>query len=341
MQDDRQPFLALSLAEAEQALTDAGGSRVHARAIRRALLFGGHPSDTRAPQRLLSALEQRFVWLSSESQEQHASADGSEKHLIRLGDGRTVEAVRLPGKPGGTPSACISSQVGCAMACRFCASGLDKVARNLEPHELLEQLVHLRRRGPVGRLVFMGSGEPTQNLRNLATALDILRDEASIGPKHVLVSTVGPASAIDRLAALDRRVTLALSLHSADPTKRADLIPTQTRALPVDLLDAADRFAVKTRKPYQVEYVLLGGVNDSHADAESLAELLRGRRVHVSLIRWNPVEGMPFRTPSMERAREFVDVLRDGGVSTNLRRTMGGESTAACGQLRASGRGNG
>ena len=335
MLDHRQPFLALSLTEAEQALADAGGSRVHARALRRALLFGGAPTDTHAPARLIEELERRFVWMSSESVEQHASADGSEKHLVRLSDGRSVEAVRLPGKPGGTPSACISSQVGCAMACRFCASGLDKVARSLKPHELLEQLVHLRRRAPVGRLVFMGSGEPTQNLRNLAIALDVLRDEASIGPKHVLVSTVGPASAIDRLTALDRRVTLALSLHSADASTRASLIPTQTRALPTDLLDAADRFSVKTRRPYQVEYVLLGGVNDARADAEALGRLLDGRRVHVSLIRWNPVAGMAFETPPMERAREFVDVLRDAGVSTNLRRTMGGESTAACGQLRA------
>ena len=195
------------------------------------------------------------------------------------------------------------------MACRFCASGLDKVARNLKSHELLEQLVRLRRRGLVGRLVFMGSGEPTQNLRHLATALDVLRDEASIGPKHVLVSTVGPAAAIDRLTALDRRVTLALSLHSADVATRANLIPTQTRALPSELLDAADRFSAQTRRPYQVEYVLLGGINDVRADGKALGKLPHRRRVHVSLNRWNPVAGMPFETPPMELAREFVDVL--------------------------------
>lgn len=221
------------------------------------------------------------------------------------------------------------------MACRFCASGLDKVARNLEAYELLEQVVHLRRSGPVRRLVFMGSGEPTQNLRSLAVALDVLRDEAGIGPKHTLVSTVGPASAVDRLAALDRRFTLALSLHSPDLALRGALIPTQRKADPVDLLDAADRFAARTRRPYQVEYVLLGGVNDQPEHARRLASLLAGRRAHVSAIRWNAVEGMEYRTPEDGAAEGFVETLREAGVSAQLRRTVGGEATAACGQLRA------
>lgn len=246
-----------------------------------------------------------------------------------------VETVHLPGALAGAPSACISSQVGCAMACRFCATGLDKVARNLAAHEILEQVVLVRRLAPVRRLVFMGAGEPTQNLRNVAAALEVLRDEAEIGPKKIMISTVGPASAVDRLTSLGLRFTLALSLHTANHAKRAALIPTQKKVDPIELLDAADRFSRQTRRAYQVEYVLLGGVNDSPEDAKELAAALKGRRLHVSVIRWNPVDGMEFRTPSMEAARVFVTVLHAADISAQLRRTVGQESAAACGQLRA------
>ena len=332
----RTPFLSLDVAATRELLVELGGSAVHAGALRRALLAGRDPStSTRAPKRLVDALRERVRWTSSESEEQHPAEDGSVKHLLRLSDERVVETVRLPGTPGGAGSACLSSQVGCAMACRFCASGLDKVARNLEAHELLEQVVHLRRCGEVRRVVFMGSGEPTQNLRNLAVALDVLRDEAGIGPKYTMVSTVGPASAVDNLADLDRRFTLALSLHSARPTTRAELIPTQTKADPESLIAAADRFAARHRRPYQVEYVLLAGVNDGPDDAHELARLLTGRRAHVSAIRWNAVGGMEFQSPSAEAARAFVSVLHEAGISARLRRTVGGEATAACGQLRA------
>ena len=327
---ERPALLSLTIAETEALLTELGCSPTHARPIRRSLLLG---DELRGPRRVLDALAERVAWLSSEPLEAHEASDGSAKLVVGLSDGRRVEAVHLPGKPGGNGSACISSQVGCAMACRFCASGLDGVDRNLAVHELLEQVVHIRRRGEVRRLVFMGSGEPTQNHRNLAAALEILRDEAEIGPKHILVSTVGPPNAVERLASLDLRFTLALSLHAIDPALRAELIPTQKHVDPIALLDAADRFAARHRRPYQVEYVLLGGVNDSLGHGLELAEALAGRRAHVSLIAWNAVPGMAFVPPREEDARAFVDVLRDAKVSTNLRRTVGGEAVAACGQL--------
>lgn len=221
------------------------------------------------------------------------------------------------------------------MACRFCASGLDKVARNLTPAELLEQVVHLRRLGPVERLVFMGSGEPTQNLPAVARLLEVMRDEGGLGPRHVIVSTVGPAAAIDRLAALGLKFTLALSLHSARAEVRASLIPTQTRAEPTSLLDAADRFAAATGRPYQVELVLLGGINDDADEEAALAALLGGRRCHLSVIRWNRVEGMDFGSTPWPRANELVRALRAAGVSATLRRTVGQDADGACGQLRA------
>jgi len=334
----RRPFLSLSLAEAGEAVESCGGSPAHAGRIRRRLLLGGMPGEEAngafaIPRALLERMEERYAWLSLECLRAVPAPDGSEKHLLRLADGETVEAVRLPGSDA--PSACLSIQVGCGVACRFCASGLEGVRRNLAGHEVLEQVALLRRFGPVKRLVFMGAGEPTHNLPALEESLAVLQAEGELGNRHVLVSTVGPAGAIDRLRQMGRRFTLAVSLHSLDREVRGGLIPTQPQVEPLELLAAADRFQAATGRFYQVEYVLLGGVNDSRADARELARALKGRRAHASLIGWNPVPGMAFEPPTPETVRAFLEVLREEGVSCTLRRTVGAEATAACGQLRA------
>ncbi|HEX9793974.1 MAG TPA: radical SAM protein [Planctomycetota bacterium] len=335
---ERTPILALTLAETRAALVELGAAPVHAERLRRRLLAGedpaaAPPASSPMPRGLMAALEKRFDWLSLVSARRESAADGSEKHLLRLHDGELVEAVRLPGS--AAPSACLSSQVGCAVGCTFCASGLDGVRRNLAGHEILEQVALLRRHGPVRRVVFMGAGEPTHNLAALRFALPILRDEAELGPRHVLVSTVGPPAAIDRLAEMGLKFTLAVSLHAADRATRAELVPSQPQVEPAALLAAADRFHAWTRRSYQVEYVLLGEVNDARADARALAGLLRGRRAHLSLIGWNPVAGQPFRAPTQARVRAFLAVLHEEGISCQLRRTVGAEANAACGQLRA------
>lgn len=323
------PLFARTLAQTEEACVAAGYGPRWAGIWRRAVLRG---SEADLPPRLRAALEERIVPIASQIAARVPAPDGAEKCLIRLADGETVEAVRLPGTVNG--SACLSSQVGCAMACRFCASGLNGVRRNLAAHELLEQIALLRQTGPVSRLVFMGSGEPTQNLGAVVAALAVLKEEGGIGPRHVLLSTVGPAAAIERVTATGLKVTLALSLHAIDRALRAELIPTQAQVDPLDLLAAADAHAAATRRPYQVEYVLLGGVNDSAAQAADLAAALRGRRAHVSLIPWNPVAEQAFAPPAPGAGEAFLAVLRTAGVSAVLRRTVGGEAHAACGQLR-------
>lgn len=340
----RPPFLALDATAVAQLAADLEVREEHLWRLRRWLLAGWDPAvappperrDRSLPPRLLSALEERVRWISSQVLGKPAStADGAEKLLVGLEDGEQVEAVRLPGSRRG--SGCISSQVGCAIACRFCASGLEGVVRNLTAYEILEQVALLRRTGPVERLVFMGAGEPSRNLPALRTALPILRDEAGIGPYHVLVSTVGPASAVEKLAALDLRFTLALSLHALDPAVRADLIPTQRTADPLALLDAADAYSDRTGRAYQVEWVLLRDINDSSADARQLAAALQDRKAHVSLIPWNAVDGLDFASPDRARAEAFLAILRAANCSAVLRRSMGGEAAAACGQLRRRG----
>jgi len=335
----RRPFFALSRETAREWVAATGASPVWADRLRAHLLQGGRPETLASapgrhvPQGLLAALEEKVLWSSSHVLERHPAPDGVEKILLSLADGEAIEAVRLPGKEVG--SACVSSQVGCAMACRFCASGLEGASRNLHAHEILEQVMHLRQGGSVERLVFMGSGEPTANMAALETVLPILRDEAGIGPRHVLVSTVGPPAAVDRLADLNMKFTLALSLHAVDPALRGDLIPTQAHVVPQDLLDAACRFYAQTGRPYQVEWVLMGGVNDSEEHARELAKAMQGRRGHISVIVWNVVPGMPFQAPIPGRAEAFVESLRGAGCSAVLRRTVGAPATAACGQLRA------
>ena len=329
------PFLSLALPEARQCVAELGFHPDRANQLRRQLLSGGAPSfSSRKWTELLAALTERFVWDSVQSSQRFPANDGSCKYLLKLQDGEAVEAVWLPGTKA--PSACLSTQVGCAMACKFCASGLDGVLRNLTAAELLEQVVQIRRHQEVRRLVFMGSGEPTQNLAAIKQAIEVLRDEGGIGPRRMLVSTVGPPKAVERLGELGLKFTLALSLHAVDAKLRAELIPTQAKVDPLDLLAAADQYAAQSGRAYQVEYVLIGGVNDSPQQAKELASALNGRRAHVSLIPWNTVPGMDFASPSAEHAQGFAATLQQAGVSVRLRNTVGGSAQAACGQLRRS-----
>lgn len=325
------PLLARSRAETAEWCRALGYSERWAATMRRAVLAGREPE---LPAGLAEAARAELPWLGSVVVEEEAAGDGAVKLLLRLADGECIETVRLPGARRG--SACLSTQVGCAMACRFCASGLLGARRNLAAHELLEQVAWARRGGAVERLVLMGSGEPTQNLRAVVEALGVLKEEGQLGPRHALISTVGPAAAVARITATGLRLTLALSLHALDRGLRGGLIPTQRGVEPLELLAAADAHAAATGRPYQVEWVLLGGVNDSDAQARELAAALRGRRAHLSLIRWNAVAEQAFTAPAPERAAAFLAILREAGLSATLRRTVGGAAHAACGQLRAS-----
>lgn len=257
------------------------------------------------------------------------STDGSVRLGVELEDGQQVETVAMP-----IGAVCVSSQVGCAVRCRFCASGLFGVKRNLTRDEILEQAVHARREMRIDRVVFMGMGEPTHNLENVLAAVALLKHDALISPTKQTLSTVGSRKAFSRMAQAEVKPCLALSLHAADPVLRRDLLPQAPEEDLVELVAAADEYGRVTGMPVQYEWTLLAGVNDRDADVEGLCTLLKGTRGYVNFILWNPVEGMPFARPDRMRAVAMVRAIKSRGILATIRNSTGSDVDAACGQLR-------
>ena len=275
----------------------------------------------------------------------HRSDDGTEKLLIGLTRGGAVETVLMPWYHIHRAAGCISSQIGCAMGCDFCASTKRGLERNLEAGEIIEQYLHLRHAAAaVGRrvssLVFMGMGEPMHNLDHVITAIRRITDQAlgSLGSRQITVSTVGIVPGIDRLIDEDLNVHLAVSLHAPDEATRARLIPANRRWGIADIMAAARRFEARTGRIPTLEYTMLDGVNDSDEQARMLADLMNGFRAHVNLIPYNAigpgVSGVVYRQPPAERMNAFLKILRDRRVVAHFRRTRGDDVNAACGQLR-------
>jgi 23S rRNA (adenine2503-C2)-methyltransferase len=273
------------------------------------------------------------------------SDDGTAKLLLRLGDGRTVESVLMPDFHPTRAAGCISSQVGCAMGCDFCATTQTGFERNLTAGEIVEQFIHLRREArTAGRtlrtVVFMGMGEPLLNLRNVLAAVKRIADPAlgALGWRQITISTVGIVPGIDELREADLGVHLALSLHAPDDATRADLLPMGRRFDVQDVLAAADRYQAGSGRITTIQYCLLAGVNDSLAQARDLARLLHGRDMHVNLLRYNPtglsLRGRTYAPSSMEKTEAFLAELRAHGTVAHLRRARGPDIDAACGQLR-------
>jgi len=270
------------------------------------------------------------------------STDTTRKFLFRLHDGRYVETVLIPANPAlyGEQSdrltLCVSSQVGCAYDCKFCASGLAGFTRNLSAGEIVEQVVQVEAlaQDRIDNIVFMGMGEPLANYSNLAAALEILNTQVGIGARHMTVSTSGLAPNIIKLADLPLQVRLAISLHGATDEVREKIMPVN-RKYPLDELFAALRHWYENRKQHLTfEFILIDGVNDSLDQARHLARLAKPLRAKVNLIPYNTVEGLPWVRPSEARQEAFLRVLEDGGVTATLRREKGHDIAAACGQLR-------
>ena len=324
-------------------LTSIGQPAWRAKSIRRWLLGGRAESFadmTDLPKGLRLALEETFsIWTSSVAKHNRAE-DGTEKLLLRLHDGQHIECVLL--RDGLRRTVCISSQVGCAMGCVFCASGIDGVVRNLTTGEIIEQLLRLARLLPaeerLSHIVVMGMGEPLANLDRLLPALATAQDPEGLGisQRRITISTVGLPPGIDRLAEANLGYQLAVSLHAAEDTLRTRLVPVNKSIGLAEVMAAADRYWEASGRRLTYEYVLLGGTNDSPEDARSLVRLLGGRAALVNVIPYNSVQGLPCREPSQGSRERFLDVLREAGVNVQVRRRKGARIDAACGQLRRS-----
>lgn len=257
------------------------------------------------------------------------ASDGTVKLLLELRDGKKVETVAMP-----IGACCVSTQVGCAVGCRFCASGLFGVERHLSTDEIVEQIVHARRVMRIDRVVFMGMGEPSHNLDNVMAAVARIKDEVLISPRRQTFSTVGGVKALERMRGFAVRPCLALSLHSANEHKRRELLPRAHKDPLVDIVAAADAYSRDVGTPVQIEWTMLAGVNDSDQDVDELCALLAGVRGYVNFIVYNPVEGLPFAAPDRARIVQIVRAVKSRGILATIRDSSGPDAQAACGQLR-------
>ncbi len=337
------PAALTGLTDAQLAalVQELGGKPFQARQVAHWLYRHG-ATDAEAmrnvPKPLRQALAARLPCRSSRVQQTDLADDGTEKLLLALHDGETVECVVIP--DGDRTTLCVSSQVGCPVACVFCASGLQGVRRNLTAGEIVEQVLHARDRLPPDRpltnLVVMGLGEPMLNLDNLLPALQRIHDPAGIdlGARRITVSTSGHPRQIDRFAEAGHSYNLAVSLHAADDELRRRLVPTAKHSV-AEIVAAGFRHQERTGREVTFEVVLLEGLNDRPQDAAALVAAVGRHPCTVNLIPWNPVAEIPdLRRPLPARVDAFADQLRQGGLKVTVRRQRGADRSAACGQLR-------
>ncbi|HEX4132351.1 MAG TPA: 23S rRNA (adenine(2503)-C(2))-methyltransferase RlmN [Pirellulales bacterium] len=338
-----QPILELPTEQLEAWLAEKGLPKYRAAQIRHWLFerrAGGFDEMTDLPKPLRSALAADFTLWTGTIVRRQGARDGTEKLLIEWPDRQRIECVLI--REGSRRTICLSTQVGCAMGCVFCASGLDGVARNLSTGEIIEQLLLVARLlDPDDRLshiVVMGMGEPLANLKNLLPALDVATDPKGLGISHrrVTISTVGLPEAIDQLTELRTHYHLAVSLHAPNDALRNELVPINRKVGIDDVLAAADRYFEASGRRLTFEYVLLGGVNDRPEHARQLAALLTGRTALLNVIPYNPVAGLPYAMPTPRDQQRFLEILGQQGINVQVRQRKGDQIDAACGQLRRS-----
>ena len=294
---------------------------------------------TNLPADLRRILEERFELVTVKQEQVLVSAiDGTRKYLFALPDGNVIESVMMRYQHGN--SVCISSQVGCRMGCRFCASTLDGLERNLRPSEMLEQIYRIGRDTGerISNVVVMGSGEPLDNYEHLLRFIRLLTDGRGlhISQRNITVSTCGLVPQMRRLAEEKLQITLALSLHAADDETRRQLMPVARRYSLREVLGACADYFQKTGRRMTFEYSLVGGVNDTPSHAEALARLLKDRHGHVNLIPVNPIKERDYVRSERKTVEAFKNHLEKYGINVTIRREMGRDIQGACGQLRRS-----
>jgi 23S rRNA (adenine2503-C2)-methyltransferase len=296
------------------------------------------------PAALRTALESRFILRPLSLVRRTGSKDTTQKFLFALPDGQMIETVLIPASPAlyGEVSdrltACVSSQVGCAYGCRFCASGLDGWKRHLSAAEIVSQVLSVEEISgqKINNIVFMGMGEPFANYDNLLRAIRILNAPwgVGLGARHMTVSTSGLAPRIRDFADQPLQIRLAISLHGATNEVRSEIMPVNKRFPVEELMEACHYFTGKKKQYLTFEYILIQGINDSPEQATTLARLASGLRAKINLIPYNKVEGLPWVRPDVPTQEAFLKILLDRGLAATLRREKGHDISAACGQLR-------
>jgi 23S rRNA (adenine2503-C2)-methyltransferase len=330
----------LERAELESALEARGHKRFHARQVLRWIYKHGVTdieAMTDLSRDLRATLAHEFTLTTPALVQRETSVDGTEKFLLRFADGKHIESVFIPDTPAMT--FCISTQVGCAMACAFCLTGKMGLVRNLTAGEIVGQVRVLAdaldMRDKKFNIVLMGMGEPLHNYDETMRALRILADDHGfdMSPRRITLSTVGLLPALERLGKEELMPNLAISLHAPTDLQRGELVPLNKKYGVADIIEACRRFPLTRRSRITFEYVLLAGVNDSAQDARKLARLVAGVKSKVNLIPLYAAAGIPFERPSDETVDRFAKIVADHGVSVSVRKSRGRDIRAACGQL--------
>lgn len=274
-----------------------------------------------------------------EVKQHQVASDGTEKALLALPDGKLIETVLMKYTHGY--SVCVTTQIGCAVGCSFCASGLLGFNRNLEAGEIILQAVYWQRilsarDARISNVVVMGIGEPFNNYRNTLKFIDLLNDEnaLNIGARHITVSTSGIVPKIYALAEYDKQVNLAISLHSANDETRSRIMKINDVYSISKLMEAVDSYIEKTNRRVSFEYIMLDNINDREQDARELCELVKGKNCHINLIPYNSVDENDYKATSQRVIDKFVKVLKDNHIQVSVRRANGEDIDGACGQLR-------
>ena len=291
---------------------------------------------TDQPKALLAKLEEGYYIAAPAIARRQQSKDGTVKYLFALADGNCIETVIMRYHYGVT--ACVSTQVGCRMGCRFCASTQAGRVRNLEAGEIAAQIYAAQKDigERISHIVLMGIGEPLDNFDNVMDFLSIISspDGVNIGMRNISLSTCGVVPMIDKLAEKKLQLTLSISLHAPNDEMRSKMMPVNDAFPVAQLIAACRRYQETTGRRVSFEYSMVRGVNDSPATAKELAALIRGMGAHVNLIPINPVDGSPYSATDAENVKRFQSLLTDLGVNATVRRRLGSDISAACGQLR-------
>ena len=328
-----------TLAEMEACFKELGLPKFRAKQVYTWLHKGVRSYDemTNLSKDLRQKLAEQFPFYTPQVvRKQESAKDGTIKYLWKLHDGNCVETVLMRYHYGNT--VCISTEVGCRMGCAFCASTLGGLVRRLEPHEMLDQVLFTQIDSglPVSHIVLMGIGEPLDNFDNVMRFLELVNspDGMNISMRHISLSTCGLVPKIDELAKHKLQISLAISLHGSNDAIRDKVMPVN-KAYPIDvLLEACRRYQAETSRRIHFEYAMIDGVNDGEHNARELLKRLKGIQAHVNLIPLNHVEESPLKPSSRAAVAKFQKILEDGGIPATVRRTLGGDIDASCGQLR-------